>query len=434
MKHSSPTKQLRFILYWFLTGLQKQTFLEPVNTRKNQVYKKANLISFGIILFSLFYSFGVISQTLVSTDIEKKTPVIYDFTGIHCVSCPHAHEAIAVSKAHYPQVVALSFHTGNFAAPNSGEPDFRTAEGDFVVDHFAYWEEESELYRVVWSYPTVCIDGDGVENGVVTDTTQFLEQISEVTNQDATVNIGAIASIDTIQRKLKVRVECYYTSSSADSNYLIVSLTQNGLKSAQSGVPQAGDEYVHKEMFRMFVSNIWGDTLGIPQEGDLIEKTYFMDLPDSINYSDSAGVELVLQNIQIQAFITGSDTIVTAYDFLNIPYKNRRAFDILNGVNADIEFVNLNSISTNVKEQLFTMYPNPATDFINIRLSQQILNEQQFILEILDVNGRILKTQSLSDTDGNNTFQIPAQGLKKGIYFIRLKGKNLIETKKLVLE
>ena len=400
MKNSNPSKQLRFIL----------------------------------ILISLFYSFGVISQTLVSTGIKKKNPVIYDFTGIHCVSCPHAHEAIAVAKAHYPQVVALSFHTGNFAVPGTGEPDFRTTEGDFLVDNFAYWEEESELYRVVWSYPTVCIDGDGVENSVVTDTTQFLEQISEITNQDATVNIGAIASIDTIKRKLKVRVECYYTSSSADSNYLIVSLTQNGLKSAQAGVPQAGDEYVHKEMFRMFVSNIWGDTLGIPQEGDLIEKTLFMDLPDSIKYDESDGVELNLQNIQIQAFVTGNDTTVLAYDFIGVPYKNRRAFNILNGVNAEIEFVNLNGISANIRKQAFSLFPNPATDYVNIRLSQQILNEQHFVLEILDVNGRILKTRSLSDTGGENTFQIPVNRLKRGMYFVCLRGKTLNETKKLVLE
>jgi hypothetical protein len=269
---------------------------------------------------------------------------------------------------------------------------------------------------------------------VVTDTIQFLEQISEITNQDATVNIGAIASIDTIKRKLKVRVECYYTSSSADSNYLIVSLTQNGLKSAQAGVPQAGDEYVHKEMFRMFVSNIWGDTLGIPQEGDLIEKTLFMDLPDSIKYDESDGVELNLQNIQIQAFVTGNDTTVLAYDFIGVPYKNRRAFNILNGVNAEIEFVNLNGISANIRKQAFSLFPNPATDYVNIRLSQQILNEQHFVLEILDVNGRILKTRSLSDTGGENTFQIPVNRLKRGMYFIRLTGETLIETKKLVLE
>ncbi len=387
-----------------------------------------------LILTAMFYSYGIISQTLVSTGIEKKNPVVYDFTGINCVSCPHAHEAIAIAKNHYPQVVALSFHTGNYAAPNSGEPDFRTIQGDSVVDNYAFWMPVDNLYRVVWSYPTVCIDGIGVESNVVTDTLQFLNKISEITNQDAIVNIGAVASIDSLKRKLKVEVECYYTSSSSDSNYLIVSIIQNELKSAQSGVPQPGENYVHKEMFRQFVSNVWGDTLGIPQEGDLIEKTYFLDLPDSIKYDDSDAIELVLRNIQVQAFITGNDTIVTAYDFLNIPYKNRRTFDILNGVNTDIEFVNLNGISTNVKEQLFVLYPNPATDFINIRLSKQILNEHQFILEILDIDGRILKTQSLSNTDEKNAFQIPVQGLQKGIYFIRLKRKNLIETRKLVLE
>ncbi len=391
-------------------------------------------LRFILILTTFFYSFITISQTIVSTDIEKKNPVIFDFTGIHCVSCPHAHEAIAIAKNHYPQVVALSFHTGNFAAPNPGEPDFRTIQGDSVVDNFAFWMPADNLYRVVWSYPTVCIDGIGVESNVVTDTLQFLDKISEITNQDAIVNIGAVASIDTLKRKLKVEVECYYTSSSSDSNYLVVSIIQNELKSAQTGVPQAGENYIHKEMFRQFVSNIWGDTLGIPQEGDLIEKIYIFDLPDSVNYNDSDAIELILRNIQVQAYITGNDTIVTAYDFLNIPYKNRRAFNILNGVNADIEFVNLNGIFTKEQEMAFTIFPNPAKDYISIKLSHQLSNNENPVISIFNIQGRVIMTQPFSNPNEANTFQIPVKGLKKGVYFISINGKNLIGTGKFVVE
>ncbi len=384
-----------------------------------------------VLSVALFYGYSAVNQTIVSTEVEKKNPVVFDFTGIHCVSCPHAHEAIAVAKDHYPQVVALAFHTGNFAVPNAGEPDFRTLAGDSLVDKFAYWMPADDMYRVVWAYPTVCINGTGVENDAITDTLQFLEKISNTVNEDAIANIGAVASIDTVKRKLKVKVECYYTSAATDSNYLVVSITQNGLTSTQAGV---GDNYVHKDMFRMFVSNIWGDTLGIPQQGDFIEKTYYTGLPDSIKYYDSDAVELILQNIQVQAYITGNDTTVMAYDFIGIPYKNRKAFDVLNGVNATIEFVNLNGIFTKQKERLFSVFPNPAKDFVNIRLSNKISQEQNIVVNILNIKGRILITQTLSNPDGANTFKIPVKGLNKGIYFIRLNGKSLAGTSKFLIE
>ncbi len=370
-----------------------------------------------------FYGYGIFSQSIVSLDIEKKNPVVFDFTGIHCVSCPHAHEAIAYAKNHYPQVVAMAFHTGNFAVPGAGEPDFRTFEGDSIESSFAFWKPDAGQYRVVWSYPTVCVNAVGVENNVGTDTLLFLQKIEEVIAEDATVNIGAVAYIDTLKRKMKVEVECYYTSAATDSNYLVVSVTQNGLKSTQAG---AGDDYEHKEMFRLSVSNIYGDTLGIPEQGDLIQKTYYFDLPDSIKHQDGNGVELVLQNIQVQAYIQGGDTLVTAYDFIGVPYKKRRAFEILNGVNAEKEYTNLNGIFKTKYENSFSIYPNPANDFVSIKTLRNI---DVSTVEILDIYGGVLSVKPISDAG-----KIPLDGLDEGIYIIRLVFSNgIIASKKFIV-
>ena len=117
-------------------------------------------ILFLVLVIS--FSYVAISQTIVSTETEYKNPVIFDFTGIHCVSCPKAHKAIAVAKTHFPQLVALTFHAGDFASPNPGEKDFRTIQGDSIHDKIAFYDAELQDYQIVWSYPTLTINNQKV--------------------------------------------------------------------------------------------------------------------------------------------------------------------------------------------------------------------------------------------------------------------------------
>ncbi|OQX78030.1 MAG: hypothetical protein B6D61_06310 [Bacteroidetes bacterium 4484_249] len=390
--------------------------------------KRINLFFIQIVVFLSFTAAG---QTIVSTETENITPVIFDFTGIHCVSCPNAHLAIEVAKEHYPQVVALTFHTGNYAAPNPGEPDFRTIQGDSLVNNFAYWDPIDNIYKVVWSYPTVCLNGTGVKNNVVNDTNLFLQKVSEVINEEAIVNVGAIAYVDTLKRKIKIEVECYYTASASDSNYLTVSLTQNGLKSTQAG---AGEDYVHKEMFRQYISNVWGDTLGIPEEGDLIQKTYSLNLPDSIKYHDSDAIELILRNIQIQTFITGNDTLTTAYDFFGNAFKNRRAFDILNGTNAAIEFVDLQGVYSLNNKPALVVFPNPAKQFLYVDLLSDISGNGDIKADVLNIEGHLIRQVNLLSTDKESNYYIPLKGLKSGMYLLHLHGDRIYSTTRFVIE
>jgi hypothetical protein len=388
------------------------------------------ILKLAILQIALLSGIIGVGQTIVSTEVENRAPVIYDFTGIHCTSCPNAHHAIEVAKDHYPEIVALSFHTGQFANPGNDEPDFRTSQGDTVFNRFAYFNPEDETYGIVWSFPTVSINGIKIQTSVVNDSTQFLEKINEVVSEDAIVNIGAIASIDTLNRKLKLEVECFYTSPAPDSNYLVVSLTQNGLMSTQAG---AGDDYIHKEMFRYFISNTWGDTLGIHQEGDLVQTTYSLDLPDSIKYNESDAIELTLRNIQIQVYVTGHDTLVTAYDFFGVPYKNRRAFDILNGINADIEFTEFNSIQMGKEELNLKVYPNPAKQFIYVEIPPGLSHENIWY-EILDMTGHLIKTIKYPGMEKSSSVQISIQDLKKGIYLLHFYGNHTYSVNRFVVD
>ena len=383
---------------------------------------------FLVILIS--FSYVAISQTIVSTETEYKNPVIFDFTGIHCVSCPKAHKAIAVAKTHYPQLVALTFHAGDFASPNPGEKDFRTIKSDSIHDKIAFYDAELQNYQIVWSYPTLTINNQKVGYNSINDTSQFLQDIEETVSEESIVNIGAIASIDTLSRELSLKIECYYTSSPIDSNFLFVSFCQNNLKSAQAGASEFGDNYIHKEMFRGFISNTWGDPIGKPQEGDLIVKDYSFSFPDSIKHYDSPAIELLLQNIEIQVFISGIKEKVNAYDYFGDIYKNRIVYEIYNGINAEIDYIA--GINENKKESNLIIFPQPAKDYITLDIGESYKTNHNLVLTIYNIEGKKIKNIEIKNLSSNQ-FKIPLTEFKQGTYFIQIKGEKLFTTKRFIL-
>ena len=90
---------------------------------------------FTIIVLLVFgLALNMFAQTIVGTDPENKNVVLEEFTGIHCVYCPDGHAiAQAIYDAHPDDVVLINIHTGGYASPSSGEPDFRTPWGDAIA-------------------------------------------------------------------------------------------------------------------------------------------------------------------------------------------------------------------------------------------------------------------------------------------------------------
>ncbi|MCK4662192.1 MAG: T9SS type A sorting domain-containing protein [Bacteroidales bacterium] len=65
----------------------------------------------------------------------------------------------------------------------------------------------------------------------------------------------------------------------------------------------------------------------------------------------------------------------------------------------------------------FVLYPNPATDYINISLSH---NNQTNKFEIYDITGKLILSEKLIST----LTKIHITGLSKGLYFYRIKNNN----------
>jgi len=74
----------------------------------------------------------------------------------------------------------------------------------------------------------------------------------------------------------------------------------------------------------------------------------------------------------------------------------------------------------------FNLFPNPATDIINISNSDNMAISQ---IEIYDVNGKVLNTQKFSD---ETEIQLNVAALNSGTYLLHLYTNEGKAVKKLI--
>ena len=80
----------------------------------------------------------------------------------------------------------------------------------------------------------------------------------------------------------------------------------------------------------------------------------------------------------------------------------------------------------------FTLFPNPATNgIVRIALGEGFVNEL-LSLNIINQNGQKLMEETISN--GNGLVTLDLRGLQSGIYLVRLKSRNGIRTKKLLIQ
>ena len=74
------------------------------------------------------------------------------------------------------------------------------------------------------------------------------------------------------------------------------------------------------------------------------------------------------------------------------------------------------------------IYPNPATDLINVSVSNYVGDLK---VELFDINGRLVKTKSV-DFSGN--YALDLNGLNSGVYVVKLSGSELNHSEKIVID
>jgi len=81
----------------------------------------------------------------------------------------------------------------------------------------------------------------------------------------------------------------------------------------------------------------------------------------------------------------------------------------------------LTSISNATSDISLKIYPNPADEILNLKLSS--LKAQQVQISIVDLNGRVINTYQ-QEVSQNTAMQINLSHLQQGMYMIRVQGND----------
>ncbi|OYT15799.1 MAG: hypothetical protein B7C24_11115, partial [Bacteroidetes bacterium 4572_77] len=265
------------------------------------------------------------AQTIVGTDPENKNVVLEEFTGIHCGYCPDGHAiAQAIYNANPEDVVLLAIHTGGYASPGAGEPDFRTPFGAAIAG-------QTDLQ----GYPAGTVNrhlfpGWSQGSGTAMGRGQWTGAANQILATPSYLNIAAEASIIPATRQLSVLVEVYYTGDSPETtNLLNVAIAQNNISGPQSG-GNAGNNYQHMHMLRHLVTGQWGIEIPETTEGSFYTTTLTYEIP--ADYND---VDVILEDLDIVAFVTETHQ------------------EVVSGIKASVTFPAASDYDAAVKEILF---------------------------------------------------------------------------------
>ncbi len=91
-------------------------------------------------------------------------------------------------------------------------------------------------------------------------------------------------------------------------------------------------------------------------------------------------------------------------------------------LNAAIGATNFRGTDDNFEEASTTMdlsvYPNPATNQLNLDFNTSL--SEKTMIRMMDVTGRVVRTDTYDSTKGMNQYSIDLSGLGNGIYFVEL--------------
>lgn len=228
--------------------------------------------TFAFAALSAFYATAS-AQILTTTAPKLRNAVLEEFTGVRCGYCPDGQKVAAGIHDKFPdRTVLISIHSGPFAAPTTGYPDYTTQFGE-VIDQNAS----------VAGYPAATINRK-LFNGASTlslGRDKWVAAAAEIRAMLSPVNIGLKSDFDPTSRILTVQVETYYTDDSpSPENYVNVALLENNVIGYQSDYANGNrNDYSHKHMLRWLLSGQWGQKIEKTAKGSSNIQTFTYTVP-----------------------------------------------------------------------------------------------------------------------------------------------------------
>lgn len=151
---------------------------------------------------------------------------------------------------------------------------------------------------------------------------------------------------------------------------------------------------------------------------------------------NDAQVYYSLENMAEVKTNTDHDWDIALYaqsSFSDIPVRinDTRGVELYVYPNADITFWSTVGIGEERTVNVLSVYPNPASDFINIALQADMPNS--VMVNIIDAAGRVVQSQNINTTQGISESRISIAHLSAGIYTVQLTGEGFVASSRVAV-
>ena len=169
-------------------------------------------------------------------------------------------------------------------------------------------------------------------------------------------------------------------------------------------------------------------TTTVSETGVITFKFANINLPWKSQYGDAMSSGLVTYTIKRKRNVAQGtqfkNTAAIYFDY-NAPIITNTTINTLNDLLSSVE----EKVALDNSDVV--LYPNPTTDNLNIIINAKASNKGQ--VNVLDITGKVLSSQSISLENGKNVINQNTNDLSSGIYFVQVKCNESFVTKKLVV-
>ncbi len=334
--------------------------------------------------------------SIYNASVARKV-LLEHFTTAKCPNCPPAHTNIETWTSTRPNLIWLAHHAGYYT------DGLTVSESETMM---TFYNAGGGTYAPAIMLDRVKLSPAGTEKGPVffpsTSYTPGLLDVQLAKPAFVTVNFSN-ATFNQETRELSVTVSGEFVDNIISSDLrLSLYAQENNLKTTpgQSG-SQLGLNYIHNHVMRKAISDVWGDkVITNGNKGTTYTKTFTYTLPSAWKVSD----------VSLIAFVSEYNTDV----------NNRQVF------NAEVFPLSpITSVSDDVTAGHVSLYPNPATSELNIRLA----NEGKANYTICNIEGKTVKQGIANQNDIIDIKALPA-----GMYILKLISNDKVNTLRFVKE
>jgi hypothetical protein len=130
---------------------------------------------------------------------------------------------------------------------------------------------------------------------------------------------------------------------------------------------------------------------------------------DGVNFTDVLG--------KVKA--AGNSNTIRTYSFAdNKPFSNWNYYRLEQvDINGDVSYSNIVAVRFEDDNRRFSIYPNPAKDFINLSYNGRVSGNLN--IQIIDNKGAVVDSRRLNVVSGNSINMINIERLSAGVYMLR---------------